>query len=140
MYLTYEEYQAMGGVLDESSYGNYEFKAESIINWYTFNRLANDTEYPEAVKKCMYAIIDILVSQNNALHAVGDDGDDMVGSAQSIASQSNDGVSVSYNVLSASEAYKLCGSEIDGLVKRSLQYVTNELGRRLLYRGLYPGE
>lgn len=139
MYLTFEEYQEMGGALDEGVYNNYEFKAESIINWYTFNRLANDTVYPEAVKKCMFALISILVNQDNALNAVGDL-EDGSGSAQSIASQSNDGVSVSYNVLGASDAYKLCGSEIDGLIKRSLQYVTNELGRRLLYRGLYPGE
>ena len=87
----------------------------------------------------MFALISILVNQDNALNAVGDL-EDGSGSAQSIASQSNDGVSVSYNVLGASDAYKLCGSEIDGLIKRSLQYVTNELGRRLLYRGLYPGE
>lgn len=139
MYLTYEEYQDMGGTLEEDSYTKFEFRAESIIDWYTFNRLANETEYPEKVKKCMYMLIDILVNQDSAMGIPeGDyDGD---GGASSIASQSNDGVSVSYNVLSASEAYKYSNEEIGNVVKRTLQGVVNTLGRKLLYRGLYPGE
>ena len=39
MYLTYEEYQAYGGQLDETSFNDLEYDAESTVNWYTFNRL-----------------------------------------------------------------------------------------------------
>lgn len=138
MYLTYEEYQNMGGILDETSYTKFEYKAESIIDWYTFNRLADETEYPEKVKRCIYMLIDILVNQDTTLHTMGDNGED--GTVLSVASQSNDGVSVSYNVLSASEAYQYENGEIGDTIRRMLQGVTNSLGRKLLYRGLYPNE
>ena len=72
--------------------------------------------------------------------SLGDVEDGSSTSTGAISSQSNDGVSVSYNVLSASEAYKLCEDEVGNTVKRYLNDVTNELGRKLLYRGLYPGE
>ena len=138
MYLTYEEYQNMGGTLDETAFDDLEFEAETSINWYTFNRLQNDTEYPEALKRCVYALIKLTALKANAA-AVGDTGDESQ-STGAIASQSNDGVSVSYNVLSASEAYKLAEDEGGNTVKKYLNGVTNELGRKLLYRGLYPGE
>ena len=62
-----------------------------------------------------------------------------------IQSQSNDGVSISYNVLSASELFnalatKTKGSEVDQIIQRYLQGIKNSLGRKLLYRGFYPGE
>lgn len=139
MYLTYEEYVAMGGALDEDTYTKYEYKAECLINWYTFNRLEGETDFPVAVKKCVFLLIDMLVAQDNALHSVGDVVDGS-GTAQSIASQSNDGVSVSYNVLNAADAYQYCDREAGNLIKRSLQGVVNSLGHRLLYRGLYPDE
>lgn len=138
MYLTYAEYTAMGGTLEESAYNRYEYRAESIINWYTFNRLANETEYPEAVKKCMFMLIDILIRQDKILD--GGDSGEGGGSAAEVASYSNDGVSVSYNVLSASDVSAYNDKAISDTVKRTLQGVVNSLGRRLLYRGLYPGE
>ena len=139
MYLTYDEYQNMGGTLSESTFTKFAYRADSIIDWYTFNRLENETEYPEKVKKCVFMLIDILVSRDLALNSLGDDGEDD-GVIASIASQSNDGVSVSYNVLSASEAYKYSDEEIGNVVRRTLQGVVNTLGRKLLYRGLYPDE
>ena len=45
MYLTYSEYQALGGGLPEQEFNNLELKAETLINWYTFNRLTK--EVPE---------------------------------------------------------------------------------------------
>lgn len=138
MYLTYAEYQDMGGTLDETTFNDFEMEAEFQVNWYTFNRLKKDSSYPEELKRCIYALIKLAALKANAL-AVGDTGDDTVTSG-AIASQSNDGVSISYNVLSAGEAYKLCEDEVGNTIKKSLQGITNELGRKLLYRGLYPGE
>ena len=31
MYLTYEAYQNMGGTLDETTFNNYEYEAETIV-------------------------------------------------------------------------------------------------------------
>ena len=41
MYLAYEDYQNMGGTLDETAFNDFEFEAETIVDWYTFNRLHN---------------------------------------------------------------------------------------------------
>jgi len=62
-----------------------------------------------------------------------------------IASQSNDGVSISYNMINATKLFeslspRLKGGEIDNLVKTYLQSVVNSLGQRVLYRGLYENE
>lgn len=138
MYLTYEEYVAMGGTLDATSYGNFEFEAESIINWYTFNRLKNDTEIPEAVKRLMKYLIDAAQKKADLLNVSGAEG--VATSSAAIASQSNDGVSISYNVLSASELMNVLKDQESGTIQRYLQDVTNEAGRKLLYRGLYPNE
>jgi hypothetical protein len=58
----------------------------------------------------------------------------------SVASQSNDGVSISYNTISASQAFDLLKSESENIIKQYLNGVVNSLGRKLLYRGIYPDE
>lgn len=134
MYLTFEEYQLFGGQLSLADFNLLEMDAETIIDWYTFNRLANDTDYPDAVKKCMYQLIDILTKKRQAT-AIGQNVVD--GSTQAaIASQSNDGVSISYNVMNAQSAYDMLGKETDTIVKRYLSGIVNSLGQKLLYRGL----
>ena len=138
MYLTYAEYQAMGGTLDEQSYNRYEYRAESVIDWYTFNRLHGETSISERVKKCMYMLIDLLIAQDKAMGGSGDGSSS--GGASQIASQSNDGVSVSYSIMSTEDLIKYRQKELDDIVQRSLQGVMNSLGHRLLYRGIYPGE
>ena len=49
MYLTYAEYQAMGGTLSDLDFNFLAYEAESYINWYTFNRLKGNTEIPQEV-------------------------------------------------------------------------------------------
>lgn len=138
MYLTYAEYQNMGGTLDETTFNDYEFEARTQIDWYTFNRLQNDTQYPEAVKRCDYALIRLLQDKHQAM-LVGQTSADGTVTA-GIASQSNDGVSVSFNTLSARDLVDMSKSAIEDTVKRYLQGVVNSLGRKVLYRGVYPNE
>ena len=141
MYLTYAEYQGYGGTLDETTFNDFEMEAETIVDWYTFNRLRNDTEYPERLKMCMYQLIK-LAQQKQAAMQLGEpvSGESNEGASYSIASRSNDGVSVSYNVLSASELFKSLKDEFKDTVERYLNGVVNELGRKVLYRGIYEGE
>jgi hypothetical protein len=54
MYLTFEEYQAMGGELDKLDFEDAEFTARSKINNMTFNRI---TETTESVKRCVFGLI-----------------------------------------------------------------------------------
>lgn len=138
-YLTYEEYTEYGGNLAEGVFNNLAFEAQAQIDWYTFNRLHGETTIPVAVKRCMYYLIQLLSVQLSYLVPTSESESDS-GSGAQIASQSNDGVSISYNVLSASEAIAQSKKQIDEIVHRYLHNVMNSLGRKLLYRGLYPGE
>lgn len=137
MYLTYAEYQNMGGTLDEATFDDLEFQAEAVVNWYTFNRLKQDTTFPEELKRLMKYLINLAYSQSGLIDASGS-GD--VDTSKTIASQSNDGVSVSYNILSAKDLMDAVKSESESAVKMYLQGVMNEAGRLLLYRGVYPDE
>ena len=138
MYLTFEEYQSMGGTLDETAFDDFEFEARTQIDWYTFNRLQNETTLPEAVKRCMYSLIKLLQDKQQAMLVGGVSAD---GSTQAgIASQSNDGVSVSFNTLSARDLVDMSKGVIEDTVQRYLQGVMNSLGQKVLYRGVYPNE
>lgn len=141
MYLTYEEYQVMGGTLDETAFNDIEYEAENYIDWCTFNRLWNQEVIPERVKKCIYQMIRLIDLQMRLMNAPTE----AVTSAPTettsqISSMSNDGVSISYNIISASDALAMSKRQVDETIKRNLQGVSNNLGRNLLYRGIYPGE
>lgn len=138
MYLTFAEYNSMGGTLEETAFNNLEFQARAKIDWYTFNRLQNEEEQTEAVKRCVYALIDLFNTQAQATNISATDGSGQI--VAGIASQSNDGVSVSYNVLSARDGLEVVNGKIKETIQEYLQGVKNSLGQRVLYRGLYPGE
>ena len=141
MYLTYEAYVEMGGTLSASDFNFYAYEAESYIDWYTFNRLKKYSEIPQEVLDCEFYLIRLVQSRLNALGIGVDDSSDNDNKALGrIMSRSNDGVSESYMSLSASDAIKSMSDEIGSVIKRRLQGVANELGQKLLYRGLYPGE
>lgn len=138
MYLTYEEYQNMGGTLDETAFNNFEFEARTQVDWYTFCRLQKETDLPEAVKRCVYSLIKLLQDKQQAMLVGGTSAD---GQTQAgIASQSNDGVSVSFNTLSARDLVEMSKTAIEDTVQRYLQGVKNSLGQKVLYRGVYPNE
>lgn len=146
MYLTYDEYQAYGGTLDETSFQDLEFDAESTINWYTFNRLFKP-EWAEALnseqlKRCVYQLIRLKQLENELLMGgIGGAGTGWEHGA-GIVKESNDGVTTEYNVLSSGDllAYAQGTKPKKELIDRYLSSIINDLGRRLLYRGLYPGE
>lgn len=140
MYLTYEEYIQMGGeALEDTAYENLEFEARTQIDWWTFGRLKNEAKQPEAVKRCMYKLIELLDKQQKVLmvDAVDEDGNIKAGL---MAHQSNDGVSSTYNVITGNMAVRVLKSQLDNTIKMYLQDVRDSLGRKVLYRGLYPNE
>ena len=155
-YLPYITYQQMGGTLDASAFDTFEYEAETIVNWYTFNRLKNEDpkDYPEELERCMYRIIYLLKLEYDALMlgkqvVIEKDGEGKVTSMQEteapIKSQSNDGVSVSYNSVDAGDLLgRLASDDKDNMFKqtvfRYLQGVRNSQGKRLTYRGVYPDE
>lgn len=144
MYLTYEEYTEMGGTLEQAAFTDLEYEARSYIDWITFSRLkkmiARGQEIPDEVKECMYHIIKLALDKLMALQVPGENSGSQTGITAGIASQSNDGVSISYNTLSAKDLLESSEKEMTQAIQRYLSEVRDDLGHRLLYRGLYPNE
>lgn len=139
MYLTYDDYVNMGGAnIEETAFQQMEFEARSIIDWWTFNRLQQESQYPEAVQRCMFKLIQLLDTKQKALVVDAQSTDGVVKAG--IASESNDGVSTSYNTLSAREAIDTMKNEIESTIRMYLGSVRNSLGQKVLYRGIYPNE
>lgn len=151
MYLSYADYTDMGGTLDETAFYDYAFEAKSWIDWYTFGRLKkmDNGNLPEEVTRCMFRLIQLAKAKADAIGLVqheSESGSSSTTTGQTtIASQSNDGVSISYNIMSASEVFSLLNSKMGGnvvetTVQQYLSTVTDQFGRRLLYRGIYEDE
>lgn len=142
-YLTYDEYQEMGGTLDETLFNNLLLDAQSYIDWYTFNRLWKEEwrteEIMERVKICVYQLIALVAAKSNLITPQVQSTGGINVNAQ-ISTQSNDGVSTTYAVFSAEVLYSKAKQEIEDSVNRNLAGVMNNAGRKLLYRGLYPNE
>ena len=140
MYLTYDEYLAFGGTVEETAFDNLEFEARTVIDWWTYNRLQNDEEYPEAVKRCMFKLINLIIAKQQAQLLKNNGAVNADFTESGIIQQSNDGVSTTYNIMSASEIIAQSGEDVKSTIRMYLQNVRNSLGRKVLYRGLYPGE
>ena len=141
-YLTYEEYQEMGGTLDEALFNNLRLDAQGYIDWYTFNRLWKDEwrteDVMERVRICMYQLIALVATKANLLTPQTNSAGINL-NAQAI-SASNDGVSTHYAVLSGELLFTHAKKEIEDTINRNLSGIMNSAGRKLLYRGLYPNE
>ena len=81
-YLTYDEYKALGGLLDQTPFNLLEFEARKEVDKYTFNRLVNLETQNQEVKLCIYSLIGQINSNKANLKGV--------------ASESTDGYSISY--------------------------------------------
>lgn len=140
MYLSYADYQNMGGTLEETTFNEYEFTAECIVNWYTFNRLLKETTYPTVLPRVMYELIHLIQLRMDALTNNFVTADGTIASG-AITRQSNDGVSLEFNSLSSNYILDYTKDEkLGDIVRRYLSGVKNSLGQSLTYRGLYPGE
>lgn len=84
-YLTYQEYQLLGGTLDEMPFNLLEFNARKKIDERTFGRLVDKGQEYKEVKLCVYNMITILNSYSSY---------DTQNKA--ISSESTDGYSISY--------------------------------------------
>lgn len=148
MYLTYDEYTEYGGTLDETAFRDLEYDAESTINWYTFNRLKrpewSSALRSEDLKRCVYQLIRYKQMENELVAASTGSASFGVGwkKEPGITQESNDGVSTSYNTLSSGELMaQFSGAKSkEEVMDKYLSGLINELGRNILYRGIYPGE
>lgn len=98
-YLTYNEYKALGGLLDQTPFNLLEFEARKEVDKYTFNRLVNLETQKQEVKLCIYALIEQINS--NKVNLKG------------IVSENTDGYSISYTSKNASETNQKTQNIID---------------------------
>lgn len=143
-YLTFAEYTEMGGTITtETLFNSLALDAQGYIDWYTFNRLWKESwrteDVMERVKICMFQLIKLLEVKASVLTPDVSSTGGINTNAQ-LMSQANDGVSATYAVLSGNALYEKSSQEINDCIMRYLNGVMNSAGRKILYRGLYPGE
>lgn len=103
----------------EEDWTTYERKARRVIDMYTFNRLAGKTEQDILVKDCICELAEaIKVFDDNAFESNG----------KIVSSQSNDGVSVTFDTSSFS--FERQNKKLYDIVYLHLS------GSGLMYRGL----
>ena len=124
-YLTHEEYQELGGTLDETPFNILELEAQKRIDKYTFGRLKDLDEQINEVKVCAFRLINYLASYNEISS----------NERGSISSESIDGYSVSYSSLSES-VLKANVEQIKTIVKDTLAECKLDDGTPYLYCGV----
>ena len=121
-YLTYQEYLALGGTLDEMPFNLLEYNARKKIDERTFGRLVDREEEYQDVKLCVYDMITTLNSYSSY---------DTQNKA--ISSESTDGYSISYGTpqKSITEAKN---SELEDIMNSYLANIVID-NVPVLYRG-----
>lgn len=125
-YLSYEEYEDLGGTLEEVPFNELEYECRRIIDSRTQNRLKDADEIPEEVKMLENKMIQDLQGYYVSLNK-----------AQSgISSENTDGYSVSY--ISSNEISQIVSSNIDVLQDLVSTYLFGVIvnNEHLLYIGV----
>jgi len=86
-YLTYREYQELGGSLGQTPFNLLEFEARRRIDLRTLNRLVNYDNIPEEVKLCEFNLISTINSYADTKNKI---------SSNNAKSETIDGYSISY--------------------------------------------
>ena len=121
-YLTYQEYLALGGTLDEMPFNLLEFNARMKIDERTSGRLVNKGQEYKEVKLCVYNMITTLNSYSSY---------DTQNKA--ISSESTDGYSISYGTPQKSTT-EAKNSELEDVIDTYLSnLIVDDVS--VLYRG-----
>lgn len=120
-YLTYTEYQSLGGTLDETPFNLLEYEVRKKIDVRTLGRLKDLDEIPQEVKLCEYNLIDSIESYYKTKTEMSN--------VKNLKSESIDGYSVSYITgAEIADIIKSKATEIDDIIFTYLAYliVNNE--------------
>ena len=126
-YLEFDEYEELGGSLDETPFNILEFEARRKIDERTFGRLKLLEEQPIEVKMCMFALINSINSYNNAYQNSNN---------RNVASESVGSYSDSY--ASGTQIQEIINSknvEIEEIIRTYLMGVVVN-GEHILYIGV----
>ena len=121
-YLTYQEYQALGGALEEMPFNLLEFNARKEIDRRTFGRLIDKGQDYQEVKLCVYNMITTLNSYSS-----------YETQNKAISSENTDGYSISYGTPNKSYS-EAKNSEVTSVID---DYLANLIidNVPVLYRG-----
>lgn len=124
MYLTLDDWDEMGGdpKIDELVYNRHEFKARKLIDRMTRGRIADESPVRDAVKYCMFELINAMIADETLSGMSG----------QQISGMSNDGVSVTFSDSSTASADK----RYAGMIRQYLAGETTDFGLPLMYAGV----
>lgn len=123
-YLTYEEYQDLGGALEETPFNILELEARKNIDKYTFGRLKDLEQQINEVKICELKLIGLLNTYSSYENQ-----------NKSISSENTDGYSISY-AQSTENVSKAKINEIKSIIKSDLAECYLEDGTPYLYVGV----
>ena len=131
-YLTYAEYQELGGsAIGLMPFNLLEFEARKQIDIRTQRRLNNVDNIPNEVKICVFHIVNKINNYSKSIEsATNSDG--------SISSENTDGYSISYNQVNATqiqEIVKSKNSELDDVIMNDLYGVIVNR-QHLIYNGV----
>lgn len=124
MYLTYDDYKAFGGTLDQTAFENLEFKARKRVDYLTDCRVRDHMEtISEAVKRCMFSLIETESKVGIEAQA----------SHPQATSFSTDGYSESYG---GAITVENAGRSLNEIVQSMLYGEVDDEGTELLYLGV----
>ena len=111
-YLTYNEYKALGGNLDQTPFNLLEYEARRKVDERTQQRLKNVNYIPQEVKLCVYALVNDLVAYSNNTGTIDN---------KNVASESVGSYSVNY----------ITGSQIQETIKSKNVELNNTIAAHL---------
>lgn len=123
-YLTYEQYQAWGGTLDEAAFTLAEIKARARIDALTMGRVKTMAEVPEQVQAAMMEIITVDGTYSASAQAA----------APVAASFTTDGYSESYG--SAESRTAAIEKQLTASILTLLDGVVDDHGTPLTFAGV----
>lgn len=128
-YLTYAEYQVLGGsAIGQTPFDLLEFEARRKIDIRTFNRLKDGDDIPQEVKLCEYNLI-------NSIKGYIDTENDITNNGN-VESENTDGYSIKYITSDKiSEIVKSKNDELDDIILTYLLGVIYK-GEHLVYCGV----
>lgn len=125
-YLTYLEYKALGGTLDQTPFNLLEFEARKQIDLRTQKRLVGIVNIPQEVKLCDYHLINKIEKYTESMSSVGGN----------IKSENIDGYSVTYATANEVEGIINTKSvELDDIIMTDLFGVVVN-GEHVIYNGV----
>ena len=124
-YLTYDEYKALGGSLDQTPFNLLEFEARRIIDSRTLQRLKGIEQVPQEVKMCMFSLVNTINSYTNQSQT-----------SKNISSESVGSYSVSY--ITGTQIQETINSKNAELTDMVINYLTGVIvnGEHLIYCGV----